>query len=139
MATQKTPTVSQASNWPYIQKAAFWKEDKTAMKIVKILTSTIILPLAFLMDLINKASNYIWSSKVVEPMPKKGLWEQVKNGANAALDKVQDFWANHKKAIVISTSVVAGLATAGYFLPFATIGSAYCNKIGYFCSEKKTT
>lgn len=97
--TQQTQAVSQASNWPYIDKAAFWKEDKTTMKIVKLITSAIILPLAFFMDLINKGVNYVWSKKEVEVVEEKkpGKLAKIKDRVRATLSKTKNFVIAHKK------------------------------------------
>ena len=118
--------VSQTSNWPYIQKAAFWKEDNTVMKIVKFITSAIILPLAFLMDLANKAHNYIWpineEVQVQETVAKPiSFLAKVKN-------TVVDFMKNHP--YITGGAGIAVLGAGAYLgrnLP--------CNIIGVFCPK----
>jgi len=127
---------SQVSNWPYVDNVAFWKEDKTSMKIVKFITGVVIVPLAFLMNLISKAVNYVWPKPNVQPQPastKQGWKAWASDKAQGALDGCKNIWANHKLGLGITAATIV---TGGLVWKFGLLSAPLawgCNKLGSWC------
>ncbi len=127
-ATKQTGEVSSAkSQWPIVDKAAFWKERNTVLKIVKFATSVIILPLALMSDIVNKTVNYAWSFKDVKvclTSKKKVEWkESLLNGKT----KLVNFWNNHTKKIIASAAI--GLTSVALYYLFRNFKLFACQTI----------
>ena len=141
MANSVNPIQSPISQWTNVNKVAFWKEDNTAMKIVKFITSFIIVPLGFVMDLISKGANYVWPKKEIQPIivpeitsENPGKIDWLKNCSKAIVNKTKSIWNNNKPIIISATVVGLAAISMWYFMP--SISAFACNKTGYMCSEK---
>jgi hypothetical protein len=123
------------SNWPIVDKVAFWNEDKLAMKIAKVVFSEILLPLAFMMDLINKAIIYVWpKDRIVKP---EALAVETAGGSwfKSVLDKAKKVWSDHDKAIIYTIVGLGLTASMYYFFPTAKVKALACNYSGHFCTK----
>lgn len=139
--TKSTLAVGQANNWPNVDKVAFWKEENLAMKIAKIFADVVLIPIAFVMDLVNKAVDYIWPPKKIQPEEKITWAQWIKGGAIATLNKTKEFYLNHKKSLLIYTSigiVAAGISLGSYYLA-PKFGAWICSNTGYFCPQGTET
>ena len=94
-----------------LDKVAFWQEkNSTALKIVKFLTSIILIPAAILYDLIRAGINLL-SKKSVNPIIHKSMLQNLK-------EKVSYLWINHKMKIIGLSSITIAYVAFKFF-PFS--------------------
>ncbi|MFA6118760.1 MAG: hypothetical protein WCT85_07270 [Parachlamydiales bacterium] len=115
-----TQPIQSKSNFPFVDKVAFWKEDKTAMKIVKVITAIILIPLAFIADLINKGINYVWPKKATEVKTEAKEESKAAEATSeiskeaAGIVKVKNIFMSNKNAIALAGAALA-TAVIGFY------------------------
>jgi hypothetical protein len=116
MSKVENNNASPVSNWPCLNAVNPFSSDEKSlvMRIVNFVTWIFMGPLAFVADLAIKAVNWIFPEEVEAVKPELTRWQKVKDAAHSALVATKDFFVKHKKAAIITGSVVA-LGTASYF------------------------
>lgn len=117
MGTSSIPAAVSQEVQPttFVRQLAFWNDKGSwfsAMKIAKFV-GTVFIPIAYLMDLINSAINYVWPKveKVETPVEAPKKWYvRAKDATVSAASTACHHVGNHKKVYISSAVAVAALA-----------------------------
>lgn len=106
--TQPTHLTSNQSqtNWPMIRRAKNFilDEKNTTFKIVKLLSSIILFPLALFLDLAYKGGKICWTG--FSEYVKQSLAKKRGPPKKSLAQKINTIWTNYKRTIVITTAAV---------------------------------
>jgi hypothetical protein len=120
-----------AVNTSYFSAACpSYSKDGLLITITKVALFAILGPIAYVMDLIKGAYDYIFPTPVEQP---KTTWEKAQIKASAGYSWVKESYNNNPKKY-IAGALVVGLSILGYALGAKDL---YCSKIGYLCQAPK--
>ena len=130
-----TPSNQTQTNWPVIVRAKTFilDEKNTTFKIIKLLSSIIIFPLALVLDLTYKTAKFCWGRFSL--YVKASLAKKKEPGKKSLTQKIKSLWTNHKRKILLTASGSIALPALVFLyhnrplVPHANLAKEYEDKL----------